>query len=133
MLNIRKGHQHFICDVSIPFSSKKKVSLVNHLVNPVGHVLMHNWRTSDAPYRKNVRIFTSENSNENLSKSHGISLVPHTHFSYGLSRAGDTSQVKSLVKIRFFHEFSLMKSLASDTSQVKSLVKFRIFPMSFYL
>jgi len=30
----------------LPFSSKKKGSLVNHLVNPVGLVLLHKWRTT---------------------------------------------------------------------------------------
>jgi len=25
---------------------------VNHIVNTVGHVLLHEWRTSDTPYRK---------------------------------------------------------------------------------
>jgi len=31
----------FVFVLQMPFSSKKKVSLVNHLVNPVGHVLLH--------------------------------------------------------------------------------------------
>jgi len=66
-----------------------------------------------------------------ISKFHKISLVPRPHLSYGLSRAGDTSHVKSLVLPS--NEFLLMKSLASDTSQVKSRVKFKIFPMSFHL
>jgi len=43
---------HTLSRQSVPFSSKKKVSLVNHLVNPVGHVLLHKRRTSDIPYRQ---------------------------------------------------------------------------------
>jgi len=33
-------------------SVPKKLSLVNHLVNPVWYVLLHKWRTSDTPYRQ---------------------------------------------------------------------------------
>jgi len=48
-------------------------------------------------------------------RSQGISLVPYTHLSYDMSRAGEIQNISN--------ELSLMKSLASDTSQVKSLVK----------
>jgi len=40
----------FFCNWTLQFQ-KKKVSLVNHLWNHLGHVLVHKWRTSDAPYR----------------------------------------------------------------------------------
>jgi len=53
--------------------------------------------------------------------------IPYTHFSYGLSRAGDSSQVNHMGKSKFFLEFSLVKSLARDTSQVKHLGKSEIF------
>jgi len=64
-------------------TSEEQVTL--HIENCMGCPHFHKWKFK-----------------WNFSKSHGISLVPYTHFSYGLSRAGDTSQVKSLVKIKFF-------------------------------
>jgi len=53
-----------------------------------------------------VRFFQSKNSNENFSKSHGISLVPYTHLSY---------------------------VTATRPTWNQSFVKFKLFPMSFYL
>jgi len=81
-------HNH---ESKVNFSSENKVSLVNHLVNNAAHV-KNKWHP----------IFTSKNSNENFSKSVGISLVLYTHLSYGLSPAGDSSHVKSFVNLRIF-------------------------------
>jgi len=105
-----------------PSVPKKKVSLVNHLGNHLGHVLVHKWRTSDAPYRKWPVTCRWLVPSESLGK---IRIFPWV-FTCEITCKGHVPS-ETLGKIRIFPWVFTCEITCKGHVPSESLVKIRIF------